>query len=340
MNTDPRRRDQPADHHELAEMLPAPGHPVLAQDRHRVLREHLMAHMTHETAPEQSGATPPSPTAPGRRRPGRRLVLVAAPLALAAVVGLGAVAVDSAQNGKGSTATAGDRRQAERLLNRIALAAAGRPAVPVRDDQYIYTKSQGSARELGVDFTRAEELAKQQGDSRVPEYQGPVRAEEWQPVDGKRDGLRTGVAVTDPSQRMVMDMRGVGYLTFRQLQALPTDPDALLKRLYGDAGNVEPSRRAETALENIGVIIDSATLLPDLSAAIYRAMAELPGARVVDHAKDAAGRTGVGLTFTDSPEGYAWVFDSSSLVYLGTTRTALLQVGVTDRKGEEPAGSS
>lgn len=63
-------------------------------------------------------------------------------------------------------------------------------------------------------------------------------------------------------------------------------------------------------------------------------------ARVVDHVRDAAGRPGVGLAFEGAPEGYAWVFDSSSLVYLGTTETALLDVGVTDRKGEAPRASA
>ncbi|MDX3752793.1 CU044_5270 family protein [Streptomyces sp. AK08-02] len=347
MNTNPRRRDQPVDYQDLAELLPAPGRPVLAQDRHRVLREHLMEQITHETTHEQSGATNPSPSAspvpPARRHPGRRLVLVAAPLALAAVVSLGVVAVDGAQDGRRDTAAAGvtadDHRKATQLLDRIALAAADRPAVPVRGDQYIYTKSQGPAGELGVDFRDFEELAKRKGTFEVEEYKGSVRREQWDSVDGKRDGLRKGVALNDPSKKMVMDMRGVGYLTFRQLQALPTDPDALLKQLSGDAKNVEASRLTEVVVENLGAIIDDATLLPDLSAAIYRAIAKLPDVRVVSHVKDAAGREGVGLTFQGSSKGYAWVFDSSSLVYLGTTKSALLGIGVADKTGEVPVSS-
>ncbi|MFJ5307624.1 CU044_5270 family protein [Streptomyces sp. NPDC088350] len=340
MNTTPRRRDQPVDHHDLAELLPAPGRPVLAQDRHRVLREHLMEHITHE----QSGAATASPPSTIRRRPTRRLVLVAAPLALAAVVGLGVVAVDSAQDGKQGTTAAGvtadDHYKATRLLDRIALAAASRPAVTVRDNQYVYTKSQGSAAELGVDFSSPEELAQHKGTFTAKAYKGAVRQEQWDSVDGRRDGLRKGVALDDPSKKMTMDMKGAGYLTFRQLQALPTDPGALLKKLSGDAKDVNPARRTEVVVENLGAIIDDATLLPDLSAAIYRAMAELPGVRVVDHVKDAAGREGVGLTFKGAPKGYAWVFDSSSLVYLGTTGAALMGVGVTDKTGEVPATSS
>ncbi|MFE5368892.1 hypothetical protein [Streptomyces mirabilis] len=190
MNTNPRRRDQPVDYQDLAELLPAPSRPVLAQDRHRVLRENLMEHITHETTREQSGATTTSPTTspnaspviPARQSPGRRLVLVAPPLALATAVGLGVVAVDSAQDGKCDTAAAGvmadDHRKATQLLDRIALAAADRPTIKVRDDQFIYTKSQKSAGELGVDCSSPEELAKRKGTFKVEEYKGgrPARA--------------------------------------------------------------------------------------------------------------------------------------------------------------------
>jgi hypothetical protein len=334
MNTNPRRRDQPVDHQELAELLPAPGRPVLAQDRHLVLREHLMEQITHE-------AVTPAPP-----RPRRRLVLIAAPLALAAIVGLGAAAVDSTRDSTHGTAAAGvsadDHLKATQLLDRIALAAAERPAVTVRDDQFIYTKSQGSSDELGWPATPSKDS---KGLVTAPvAYKGTVRQEQWDSVDGKQDGLRKSVGLSatgepDPSHQDEMTMTGAGYLTFRQLQALPTDPDTLLKKLSGDAG-VSASRRTEVVVENVGAILDDATLLPDLSAALYRAVAELPGVRVVDHVKDAAGRAGVGLTFNGAPKGYAWVFDSTGLDYLGTTDAALIEVGVADTTGEAPATTS
>ncbi|KPI08862.1 hypothetical protein OK074_3386 [Actinobacteria bacterium OK074] len=348
MNTNPLRRESPADHQDLAELLPAPGHPVLSRDRHRVLREHLMAHITHESTEESAedstrerldatgASSSASPVSPGPRRPRRRLVLVAAPLALAAVVGLGAVVVDGVRDGgHGTAATAGGPGTAAQLLDRIALAAADQPVVTVRDDQYIYTKSQGSARELGVDFGVPEELMHRKGPIKIPEYKGAVRREQWDSVNGKQNGLRKGVAVSDPAKTMTMRMIGVGYLTFRQLQALPTDPDALLKKFSGDVEGSQ-ARRTEWIVENVGAILDDATLLPDLSAAIYRAMAGLSGVGVVEHVKDAAGREGVGLTFAGAPKGYAWVFDATSLKYLGTTKSALLDAGVADKRGEVP----
>lgn len=355
MNTNPRRRDQQVDYQDLAELLPAPGHPGLAQDRHCVLREHLMEQITHETTHQQSGATNTSPSTPrvppARRRPGRRLVLVAAPLALTAVVGLGVVAVDSAQDGKGGTGVRGvsatENRQAAQLLNRIALVAANRPAVTVRDDQYIYTKSQGSSALWGGPTTPVRDSK-----GRViglKTYKGDVQSEEWDAAGGQRDGLRRLVALSskgelDPSQKQDITMAGTAYLTFRQLQALPTDPDELLKKLESDSGVAE-SRLTETVFENVGVVLDDATLLPDLGAALYRAVAKLPGVRVVENIKDGAGRTGIGLTYTSSnsssssASGY-WVFDAKSLTYLGTTKSALLEVGVADKKGEVPGSSA
>ncbi|MFF5583313.1 sigma factor [Streptomyces hygroscopicus] len=97
-----------------------------------------------------------------------------------------------------------------------------------------------------------------------------------------------------------------------------------------------------TVFENVGAALDQATLLPELSAALYRAVAKLPDVRVVRNVKDGAGRTGIGLTYTNrrnpskTTSGY-WVFDSESLAYLGTNRSALLDVAVTDEKGEVTA---
>ncbi|MEU8872653.1 CU044_5270 family protein [Streptomyces javensis] len=358
MNTNPRRPDQPVDHQELAELLPAPGRPVLRRDRHRVLREHLMEHIgnSDKTVHERSGTTSTSPAPRARRR----LVLIAAPLALAAVVGVGAVAVDAVRDdGKGGATGVGgttaehrqaehrqaEHRQAAQLLDRIAVVAADRPAVTVRDDQFIYTKSRGSSAVWGGP-TKPVRDAK--GDvTGTKTYKGTVQSDEWQPVTGRTDGLRRLTALTPddgftPSRKQDITMApGAGYLTFRELQALPTDPDALLRKLESGNGVVK-SRLTETVFENVGAILDQATLLPDLSAALYRAVAKLPDVRVVKNVKDGAGRTGIGLTYTNrgdsskTTKGY-WVFDANSLAYLGTDRSALLDVAVTDDKGKVTA---
>lgn len=331
MNTHPRRRDQPAEYEDLAELLPAPGRPVLAQDRHRVLKEHLMRQITQEQ-PTSASIPPEIHKSPEHPRPRRRLALLAAPLALAAVVTLGVAVVGSTPDGThDAPVTAAEHREAVRLLDRIATVAAARPSVRVRDGQYIYTKVRGSGDVLGMSGLG-----------------GFVQREEWHAVDGERDGLirvdplpSQGVSTAEPdtSRRVEASMEGVPYLTFRQLQALPTDPDVLLKKFYRDTKGVESSQE-EAILENIETMLEEATLLPDLSAALYRAAARIPSIRVEDSVEDAAGRRGIGLTFRDSSTGdHTWVFDPSSLTYLGTTRTALLEIGASDRRGEAPVRS-
>ncbi|AEM87386.1 CU044_5270 family protein [Streptomyces violaceusniger] len=359
MNTNPRRADQPVDPQESAELLPAPGRPVLRQDRHRVLKEHLMEQIGNETVYELSGtpdasSAPDTPSAPPPpRRPRRRLVLIAAPLALATAVVVGAVAVDGVRNGEGgatATGVSGDpraeHRQAVELLDRIAVVAADRPAVRARDDQFIYTRSQGPSSMWGGPSKLVRDSKGKVTGTKT--YEGNVRSEEWQPVSGKRDGLRRLTALSpngepDPTQTEDIAM-SPGFLTFRQLKALPTDPDALLKKLKSGSGVVK-SRLAETIFESVGAILDQATLLPDLHAALYRAVAKLPDVRVVENVKDGAGRTGIGLTYADhkkpseTPSEY-WVFDSKSLAYLGTDTSALLDATVIDEKGKVTAAGA
>ncbi|MFF7979927.1 hypothetical protein ACFZDK_12470 [Streptomyces sp. NPDC007901] len=93
-------------------------------------------------------------------------------------------------------------------------------------------------------------------------------------------------------------------------------------------------------LEKIGDMLPDATLLPALDAALYRAAAKVPGVSVVVHAKDYTGRTGIGLSFKEKENDgrTVWVFDTDSLDFLGSTDEALLDVGVTDKAGETPAG--
>jgi hypothetical protein len=78
MTFKPWRRQEPLDHTELARLLPAPGDPVLSDDRHRLLEDYLMSNLIENS-----------------RRLGMRrhlLVRLAAPLALAAAAALAGTA--------------------------------------------------------------------------------------------------------------------------------------------------------------------------------------------------------------------------------------------------------
>ncbi|MER6434067.1 hypothetical protein ABT272_41175 [Streptomyces sp900105245] len=88
----PWRRHEPLDHTELAQLLPAPGDPVLSDDRQRLLEDFLMSNVTKDTRPA---------------RPYRRLAIrIAAPVALAAALAGTALAVHQTTPHAASSVTA------------------------------------------------------------------------------------------------------------------------------------------------------------------------------------------------------------------------------------------
>ncbi|MGW3418782.1 CU044_5270 family protein [Streptomyces phaeochromogenes] len=323
---------RPEEREELARLLPSPGEPVLSSDRHALMKDHLMLELT----PDALKPTPDGPelaldgpelapavaAAAERPRPAarRRFALIAVPVAAAVVVA-------AAVLGFGGSGTPATDQEAVDLLNRIATVAAAREPVAARDDQYVYVRTQGSVTITDKDVRH-------------------FREKRWTAVDGKREGFAritflNGVkkGPRDPLQGMTKgtrDMRlGVdpNVITLREVEALPTDPDALLRRIYADAGGED---RPGRALERIGQMLDQATLLPEAGAALYRAAARIPGVSVVENAEDHAGRSGIGLGFEERGERHVWVFDEESLTYLGSDRSALLATGVVDRIGETP----
>ncbi|MGI5456448.1 CU044_5270 family protein [Streptomyces sp. CA-249302] len=294
----------PEEREELALLLPSPGEPVLADDRHDVLKDHLMRELT----------------APRRASPRRRFAVIAVPVAAAVVIA--AVVVGTKGSGTATTDP-----EAVDLLNRIAAVAATRKAVSVRDDQYLYVRTEGFMKFSDQDVRT-------------------LRESSWTAVDGKRLGLRRITVLNGPPfrprdpfssySRGTHEMRlnpDPNVTTFRELEALPTDPDALLRKIYGDTKDDRGQ-----ALERIGDLLADATLLPELDAALYRAAAKVPGVSVVANAEDYAGRSGVGLAFKGSEGREVWVFGKADLTYLGSGTEALLDVGVADKAGVTPPG--
>ncbi|MFE6172784.1 CU044_5270 family protein [Streptomyces sp. NPDC056464] len=289
----------PAEREELARLLPSPGEAVLSSDRRNLLQEHLMRELTTD------------PTTSRRSGSRRRFAAIAVPLATAA-----AVTATVLLGGSGTPAL---DQQAVDLLNRIAEVAAAQPATPVRDDQYVYVASR---------YTED-----------VEGYVSSLRRDEWQPVDGKRSGLAR-IKILPGSNNPYLhdgDMklgRDPNVTSYRELQALPTDPEKLYRKIWDDTEG--EGSHEEAALEEIGAMLPSAPLLPELNAALYRAAAKIPGVSVVRNAEDVTGREGIGLTFKDRDDQDTWVFDRKSLKFLGTDEQALLGVGVADRIGEVP----
>ncbi|MEU1721754.1 CU044_5270 family protein [Nonomuraea sp. NPDC005692] len=229
-------------------------------------------------------ASPPAQAA-GRKR--RRFWAV--PSLLAAATAAAAVVV--AVNGSHTPAPAPPAAmttmpvRAETVLRQAALVAEGRRKHhEPRPGQWLYRK----------------DLVKQPYEERgtVQEY--------WTRYDGTRQALRQNGGAME-FQDITPDPDD-DDLTPRQYAAkladLPTDPVALLDHVRGDRHwstlpkGTEAERPDVRAFRVLSVYLDAGVPMPPrVEAAIFRALAELPGVRVDLGVRDAAGRAGIGIAY-------------------------------------------
>ncbi|MET8558591.1 CU044_5270 family protein [Streptomyces sp. NPDC004959] len=329
---------------EVARLLPPPPEWDLAPERKLHHKERLMRQIDDDTV--RAAETAP---APARRRVLRpAFVAPVAALALAGTLTAGLTRGGEDHGGGTGTTRAGGSahaRQASALLGRISDAALdGRP-LSVRDDQFVYVKSQ----ERGADETSGKAV-----------MGPPVVRESWATQDPGRvrhiallreDGETywNNAFLGDEGGTPV----GIDRPTYEWLAALPTDPDALLTYLY--AKTPEQGRsRDQAVFERIGNLA-SGLLPPRTAAALYRAAARIPGVVTAPDAHDGKGRTGIGIAREDKKhaERSEWVFDKDlrflgSRTYLTEDRsvgrkgtllasTAVLALGVADKAGVRPA---
>jgi hypothetical protein len=138
----------------------------------------------------------------------------------------------------------------------------------------------------------------------------------------------------------------LGDTTYRLLQSIPTQPDALLA--YLKAGKKWTNDDPPT---EIGDMIRETIMPPALAAALYRLAATLPGATLVPHATNAAGRAGIGIMWTSKTAKQVykneWIFDRTTLQFIGerifnpktgqvTGESAILQQAFTAKAGQLP----
>ncbi|GAA2237432.1 hypothetical protein GCM10010232_25270 [Streptomyces amakusaensis] len=367
MNRTPwRRPQQPLDRAELSRLLPAPGDPDLSHDRRRLLEEHLMQEIQPNADGVRSGA---------RVRPVRRALYVGVPLTALALAGAlltGVLTNDgtgtgtSTAGGKGTggiagapaTLDLGSTENVASVMSRISSAAAKKKAKEPREDQYIYVRSTVSNLASAAD--------------EAPKVIPPHTREDWVSPDGEKgwyaeEGVTKGASLDyyaedpdDVSQGENSPELGEEYKaslnapSYDYLKTLPTDPDVLLKKIYKEtkgAGN-GPHQQA---FVTIGDLLRGQLASPQVSAALYRTAAKIPGVVLVNKAEDAAGREGVAVALTDH-EGVSrteWIFDRTTYTHLGertvqlkdaygvkagtvTARTAVMDRDVVDSKGQRP----
>ena len=315
---------------ELARLLPVPAARDLPTGRRRILQEHLMTEL-HQMEPE---SRPRAASQHRKRRYG--LVAVAGSAALAAAVA--ATVFMTGQDAPARPTTAPTPTAAETaavLLARIADAAASQPAPTVRDNQFMYIRSEESDQAGQKPYERqvwlpvanicVTGLLKEDGSEKV-EY--PSKPSDW-----------NNYAFRCPSE---------GHLgeTYRLLQSLPTNPTTLLNYLK--------SQKTYTNDDPLPEIFDTLTeniMPPAVAAAFYRAAAQLPGAIIVPDATNAAGRPGIGVTWPSPNPGRVdqmeLIFDKTTLQNIGEEQfnaktgavdfeIAPVQRAFVDKAGELP----
>ncbi|MGW9441170.1 CU044_5270 family protein [Streptomyces sp. NPDC055607] len=315
---------------ELAELLPPPPVPELTPERNLDLR--------HAVLRSALAAGDGGPAARPRRKVPLRLLAV--PVAACAVVaGLVVLAPGETPTGSPGRVTAGRPAPSEavRLLSQAALAAAVAPAPEVRPGEYVYVKS--LVAHAGRDAAGG------------PAVLPPARVREvWLSADGSRPGLLREAGAADtplgsPGPVYELDRPGaeprkstlgaeppsVTRPTHAYVATLPKDPEALLRlvreqtRGAGGSGADADQR----AFDAIGTLLAETWAPPEVTAALYRAAALIPGVTVLPSATDAAGREGVAVARTARGEQTQWIFDRTTSAFLGE-RTVLA--------GSTPAG--
>ncbi len=124
---------------------------------------------------------------------------------------------------------------------------------------------------------------------------------------GKVVSIRFGPYVGQPQPSVVPKNRGGGWavggqsgkipVSYAGLRSLPRDPQAL-DRYLGQLSVPHPrgwGSRAAREFTVIEMMLTSYVMPPGLTAELYRALGEIPGVTVDDHAVDVAGRPGVGF---------------------------------------------
>ncbi|WP_019075718.1 CU044_5270 family protein [Streptomyces hokutonensis] len=302
----------------------------LPPGRHRLLKEHLMTEIRYEDA------------APAHRRSKwLRPALAATAVATAAAV---AFVVLPSSSDPGTPARPPSRSTVA-LLEDIALAAEHEKSYgTVRDDQFVYVESK-------VSYTHSGEGAKTQVD--------PLhRQEVWMSVDGLHTGLVRQAGLGEHSVPPDVKPGKAGWDVssfYNHVRTLPTDADAMYDYLAKSARKYGGQEQNQAMFVLVGDLLRDAIVPPAQSAALFRAVARIPGITTVEHVVDAVGRPGIAVARNDpdNPLRDEWIFDAKTYEFLGerevatkdnagvkkgtvTANTAVLRRAVVDKAGQRP----
>jgi hypothetical protein len=254
------------------------------------------------------------------RRPRRRWSpRLAAIGGLATAIAAGLVVVQNVGDGRSPSPVPAVPVASAAVLESAARAAEDDPFTAPRDDQWIYVK----------DVFGSDDVPK-------------MREERWRRADGG------GVAFYDGSGKLHVEMRrprGVHkpvpfdpLAGYQQIAALPTDPDELRRWAYGLTDNIEGAGSTEHA-EVYGIfegMVSDNVLPPDLKAAIFRALKQVPG--VTADTVKVNGRQVYALGHTDDWLRQELLLDVESYDYVGQSGTVVRDTTISPEKAGNATG--
>ncbi|MEU4173190.1 CU044_5270 family protein [Streptomyces sp. NPDC026665] len=323
MNASPSQ-PHPAEWTETQGLLPSAERDLPA-GRHQLHKEQMMAQI-HEDLRVSSRTSPAVP--PKRPNPFLRptILLPAMAFALAGAV-VGGLALTGGGSDGGATALAtgpalttrigtADAKGAPQLLGRISLAATTSAPTP-HQGQYVYITSKVASTHYREDGDDSKVVSDKLHSRQV-----------WNSLDGK-DGWLIEAGETS-GKGITLAGKIPSASAYSTLARLPTDPDALLQRIYrqSDAHRDAEVPRDQAAFVAIGDLLTESYPPAKVSAALYRAAVNIPGVVAVDDATDAMGRHGVAIARENPADGERteWIFDKTTLQFLGQRSVVVKKV--------------
>jgi hypothetical protein len=310
----------------------------MPSERGQRLKDHMITEIRRPAARRECddeaplrAPTPHSSAMHGHSR--RAWLILGAGVAAAGVAA--AVTVVSLRSGDGLPPPSPG---AVRLLAKVADAAARQPAVQPHDSQYMYAEVKEATVSLPGNLEPYIRRGSLPHGLRQRLHPGkPVTSQYWMPV---ADVCRTGLLRITPAPKdwpanqpftarggsRCPSIGGLNDASYRLLQTLPTDPQALLAMIYRVEQGHGPSADQE-AFVTIGDLLRDKIAPPEVSAALYRAAALIPGVTLVPHATDAIGRPGVAVAQTAVGIRTELIFNKTTLKLIGE-RTIIASIGL------------
>ncbi|MFF3960801.1 CU044_5270 family protein [Streptomyces griseorubiginosus] len=325
MNASPSHRPHPAEWTETQSLLPSAERDLPA-GRHEFHKEQMMARIHEDlrtssrtpshTSSRTSGTSPVAPLKRSNPFLRRTILLPAAALALAGAVAGGLALTDGGTQDDTTALATGpalttrigtaDAKGAPQLLDRISLAAADTSAPTPRKGQYIYIASKVADTYIKTVGDKSEAVSNELHSRQV-----------WNSLDGRDGWLIEAGETSDKGITLKSNVPFSG--AYNALAGLPTDPAALLRKIYQESDAVRDPEvpRDQAAFVAIGDLLFESYPPAEVGAALYKAAAKIPGVVAVDDAVDATGRHGVAIARESDGERTEWIFDKKTLRFLG-----------------------